>query len=116
MNNFLLKMIKKYIIIVLIIIKTIKQYLLKNNSMLLCEDIKLNPLNPGQQDNYVIYSSIVSLVIEILIGFLSYTDKNIYQIRQLEEYDPVKIKKMIKAIKIILNLNSMLLIEIIIFF
>ena len=53
-----------------------------------------------QQIPQIIYSSIVSLVIEILIGFLSYTDKNIYQIRQLEEYDPVKIKKMIKAIKI----------------
>jgi len=39
MNNFLLKMIKKYIIIVLIIIKAIKQYFLKNNSVLLIEKI-----------------------------------------------------------------------------
>ena len=53
-----------------------------------------------QQIPQIIYSSIVSLVIEILIGMLSFTDKNIYEIRQIEEYNPEKIKKIIKTIRI----------------
>ena len=53
-----------------------------------------------QQVPQIIYSSIVSLVIEMLIGMLSYTDKNIYEIRQMEDYNPEKVKKIIKSIKI----------------
>ena len=53
-----------------------------------------------QQIPQIIYSSIVSLVIEMLIGILSYTDKNIYEIRQIEEYNKDKIKKIIKTMKI----------------
>ena len=53
-----------------------------------------------QQIPQIIYSSIVSLVIEMLIGILSYTDKNIYEIRQIEEYNKEKIKKIIKTMKI----------------
>ena len=48
----------------------------------------------------ILYSSIVSLIIEILIGILSYTDKNIYQIRQLTEINNVVVNKVLKAIKI----------------
>ena len=48
----------------------------------------------------IIYSSIVSLVIEILIGFLSFTDVYIYQVRQLKEYKPEAVKKVLKSIKI----------------
>ena len=44
-----------------------------------------------------IYSFLVSFIIEILIGYLSYTDVNIYQIRQLKKVD--KIKKVLKRIK-----------------
>ena len=51
-----------------------------------------------QQIPQIIYSSLVSLIIEMLIGFLSYTDKNIYQIRQLKEIG--KIDKVLKIIKI----------------
>ena len=36
-----------------------------------------------------IYSFLVEYVIEILIGFLSYTDKNMFQIRQLEDVDSI---------------------------
>ena len=53
-----------------------------------------------QQIPQIIYSSIVTMVIEILIGFLSYTDNNIYQIRQIEEYNPEKVKKIVRTIKI----------------
>ena len=53
-----------------------------------------------QQIPQIIYSSLVSLVIEILIGFLSFTDNNIYQIRQIEEFEPEKIKKIFKKMKI----------------
>ena len=53
-----------------------------------------------QQIPQIIYSSIVSLLIEILIGFLSYTDNNIYQIRQIETFNQEKILKAIKTIKI----------------
>ena len=48
----------------------------------------------------IIYSSIVSLIIEILIGILSYTDKNIYEIRQLKEFSSEKINKIFQKIKI----------------
>ena len=48
----------------------------------------------------IIYSSIVSLTIETLIGILSSTDNNIYQIKQIEEYNPKIIKKVINKIKI----------------
>ena len=47
----------------------------------------------------IIYSSIVSLTIETLIGILSSTDNNIYQIKQIEEYNPKIIKKVINKIK-----------------
>ena len=48
----------------------------------------------------IIYSSIVSLTIETLIGILSSADDNIYQIKQIEEYNPKIIKKVINKIKI----------------
>ena len=48
----------------------------------------------------IIYSSIVSLTIETLIGILSSNDNNIYQIKQIEEYNPKIIKKVINKIKI----------------
>ena len=53
-----------------------------------------------QQIPQIIYSSLVSAVIETLIGILSYTDSNIYAIRQIEEYNPEKIKKIMRTIKI----------------
>ena len=48
----------------------------------------------------IIYSSIISLVIEIYIGILSYTDNNIYQIRQLKEATIDKINEIFKKMKI----------------
>ena len=48
----------------------------------------------------IIYSSVVSLITEILIGILTYTDKNIYEVRQLKEYSYDNINKIIKSIKI----------------
>ena len=53
-----------------------------------------------QQIPQIIYSSLVSLVIEILIGILSFTDKNIYEIRQIEEFNTAKLKEILKGIKI----------------
>ena len=53
-----------------------------------------------QQIPQIIYSSLVSLIIEILIAMLSFTDKNIYQIRQMEEFNTVKLKQILKTIKI----------------
>ena len=53
-----------------------------------------------QQIPQIIYSSLVSLIIEILIGILSFTDKNIYEIRQLKEFSSEKINKIFKKIKI----------------
>ena len=53
-----------------------------------------------QQIPQIIYSSLVSLIIEILIGILSYTDKNIYQIRQIEKFSIDKLKEILKAIRI----------------
>ena len=57
-----------------------------------------------QQVPQIIYSSIVSLIIEILIGILSYTDKNIYEIRQLKEYNPTQVKKILNSIKLKLTI------------
>ena len=48
----------------------------------------------------ILYSTIVSLIIEILIGILSYTDINIYQIRKLEKATFDKIIPIFKKIKI----------------
>ena len=53
-----------------------------------------------QQIPQIIYSSLVSLIIEILIGLLSFTDKNIYEIRQIEEFNTAKLKEILKGIKI----------------
>ena len=53
-----------------------------------------------QQIPQIIYSSIVSLIIEILIGILSYTDKNIYEIRQMKEYSSIQLKKILNSIKL----------------
>ena len=53
-----------------------------------------------QQIPQIIYSSLVSLAIEILIGILSFTEKNIYQIRHIETFNPEKIKKILKIIKL----------------
>ena len=48
----------------------------------------------------IIYSSLVSLLMDILIGLLSYTHVNIYHIRQLEELNMNVVKKIFKVIKI----------------
>ena len=48
----------------------------------------------------ILYSTIVSLIIEILIGILSYTDINIYQVRQIEKATIDKIEIILKKIKI----------------
>ena len=53
-----------------------------------------------QQIPQILYSSFISLVIEILIGILSYTDINIYYIRQMEKFNSIRIKKIFKIIKI----------------
>ena len=53
-----------------------------------------------QQIPQIIYSSLVSLLMEILIGLLSYTHVNIYHIRQLEELNMNVVKKIFKVIKI----------------
>ena len=53
-----------------------------------------------QQIPQIIYSSMVSLIIEILINILSYTEKDIYDIRQLKEYNTEKINKIFKRMKI----------------
>ena len=53
-----------------------------------------------QQIPQILYSSLLSLVIEILIGILSYTDINIYYIRQMKEFNSIRIKKIFQTIKI----------------
>ena len=53
-----------------------------------------------QQLPQILYSTIVSLIIEILIGILSYTDINIYQVRQIEKATIDKIEIILKKIKI----------------
>ena len=53
-----------------------------------------------QQLPQMLYSTIVSLIIEILIGILSYTDINIYQIRQIKKATLDKIILIFKKIKI----------------
>ena len=53
-----------------------------------------------QQIPQILYSSLVSLVIEILLGILSYTDIYIYHIRQMKEFNSTRIKKIFKIIKI----------------
>ena len=52
-----------------------------------------------QQIPQILFSSIISLIIEILIGILSYTDINIYQIKQLKEYNNERINRVFKIIK-----------------
>jgi len=53
-----------------------------------------------QQIPQILYSSIISLVIDILISFLGYTDNNIYEIRQLKEVTTERLKKIIKKMQI----------------
>ena len=53
-----------------------------------------------QQFPQIIYSSIVSLIIEILISLLSFTDNNIYQIRKIEKYKSKKVKSVMKSVKL----------------
>ena len=62
--------------------------------------INYGKYNFFQQIPQIIYSSLVTLIIEILIGILSFTENNIYQIRHLEEFNPEKIKKILKIIKL----------------
>ena len=55
--------------------------------------------NLFQQIPQIIYSTIISQLIDILLCFLSLTDKHFYQIKELtikEEYDITKILKLIK--------------------
>ena len=53
-----------------------------------------------QQLPQILYSSLVSLIIEIIIGILSYTDINIYQVRQIKQATLDKIQIIMKKIKI----------------
>ena len=53
-----------------------------------------------QQIPQILYSSIVTLIIDILIGLLSYTDVNIYEIRQMKEYNEKSINRVLRNIKI----------------
>ena len=53
-----------------------------------------------QQIPQIIYSSLVSLVIEMLVYTLSDTDKDIYTIRQLKAFNPKRINEILKMIKI----------------
>ena len=53
-----------------------------------------------QQIPQILYSSIISLIMDILISFLSNTDINIYQIKQLKEGETEQINKILKKIKI----------------
>ena len=53
-----------------------------------------------QQIPQILYSSIVTLIIDILIGLLSYTDVNIYEIRQIKEYNEKSINRVLRNIKI----------------
>ena len=53
-----------------------------------------------QQIPQILYSSIVTLIIDILIGLLSYTDINIYEIRQMKEYNEKSINRVLRNIKI----------------
>ena len=53
-----------------------------------------------QQLPQILYSTLVSLIIEILIGILSYTDINIYQIRQIKHVTADKIVPIFKRVKI----------------
>ena len=48
----------------------------------------------------ILYSSIIALVIEILIGILSYTDKDYIKITRLEVHSEEKIEKILKSSKI----------------
>ena len=53
-----------------------------------------------QQIPQILYSSIISLIIDILVSFLGYTDINIYEVRQLKEVSTERLVKIIKKIKI----------------
>ena len=48
----------------------------------------------------ILYSSLLSLLIEFLINFLGYTDINIYQIMKMKKYDLEQVKSVLKRIKI----------------
>jgi hypothetical protein len=53
-----------------------------------------------QQISESLYSSIVTLVIEILIGFLTFTDIHIYQIRKMTKYNCNELSQILKLVKI----------------
>jgi hypothetical protein len=53
-----------------------------------------------QQIPQIIYSSLISLIIGILISILIHTDINIYEIRQLKKFSSKKVNKILKLIKI----------------
>ena len=57
-----------------------------------------------QQLPQIIYSSLISSLIEMLISFLSYTDKNIYEIRKMKKITDEKIKNNLNNIKIKLSI------------
>ena len=67
-----------------------------------------------QQLPQILYSTIVSLIIEILIGILSFTDINLYQIRQLEQATVDNIEKILKKIK--MKLMTFFIITFLLFF
>jgi hypothetical protein len=48
----------------------------------------------------ILYSSIIALLIEILIGILSYTDKDYLKIKQLKDFSKERINKELKKTKI----------------
>ena len=45
----------------------------------------------------ILYSSIIALIIELLIGILSYTDKDYLKIRGIKDYKDKKIDEALKS-------------------
>ena len=56
-----------------------------------------------QQIPQIVYSTIVSQIIQIFIGFLSLTDKHYYQIKNLEIKTMNQISRIIKCIQLKIN-------------
>ena len=56
-----------------------------------------------QQINQIIYSTLVSQLIELLLGYLSLTDKHFYEIKNLDNKNKYKVFQIIKCIKIKLS-------------
>ena len=53
-----------------------------------------------QQIPQIVYSTIVSQLIEVLLCFLSLTDKHFYQIKSLSVWSQQKVSEIIKCVQI----------------